>query len=63
MPRALEARSIVGHSSGDADRLVASRNTRSALRWYHGLPIACSTACSAGAKRPSAAWLYEMNAS
>ena len=51
------ARSIIGHSSGLAARLVVSRNTRSARRLCQGLPSDPSAACSCGASRPSAAWL------
>jgi len=51
------ARSIVGHNSGVAAKLVVSRNTRNARRRYHRLPNDPSAACSAGARRPSAAWL------
>ena len=55
--------SIDGHRLGVADKLVSSRNTRSARRRYHGLPSRCITDCSAAAIGLSLAWLYETKAS
>ena len=57
------AYSIEGHRLGVADRLVSSRNTRSARRRYQGLPSFCTADCSAEAIGLSLAWLYEMKAS
>jgi hypothetical protein len=54
---------IVVQSSGVAERLVSSRNTRNARRLYHGFASDWRPRWIAGASRPSAAWLYEMNAS
>jgi hypothetical protein len=54
---ALKAASIDDHSPGLADRLASSRNTRTARKRYHGLAKRCSPLCSAGASRPSTAWL------
>ena len=48
--------SIVGHSSGVAERLVLSRNTCSARRRYQGVATSApSPAWSDGASLPSAA--------
>ena len=55
--------SIEGQRCGVAERLVSSRNTRSARRRYQGLPSRCTTDCSAAAIGLSLAWLYEMKAS
>ena len=55
--------SIAGHRLGVAERLVSSRNTRSARRRYQGLPSFCTTDCSAAAIGLSLAWLYETKAS
>ena len=42
------ARSIAGHSSGEAERLVLSRKTRSARSRYHGFASERRPACRAG---------------
>ena len=47
------ARSIVGQSSGEAERLVVSRKIRSAWRRYQGFPIAWSAANVPATWRPS----------
>lgn len=49
--------SIESHSPGLADKLASSRNTRSARRRYQGLVKRCRASWSAGASRPSSAWL------
>ena len=57
------AATIEPHRCGFVDKPVSSRNTRNARTRYHGFANRCSPDCKAGANRPSAAWLYEMNAS
>ena len=53
----------MGHKWGVAERLVSSRNSRNARRWYQGLPSFWIVDCSAAAMGLSFAWLYEMKAS
>jgi hypothetical protein len=55
--------SMEGHRWGVAERLVSSRNTRSARRLYQGLPRFCTADCGAAAMGLSLAGLYEMKAS
>jgi hypothetical protein len=54
---------IDDHNAGLTASPVWSRNTSNARRWCHGLANRCKPRCNAGANAPSAAWLYEMNAS
>ena len=55
--------SIADHKCGFVDNPVSSRNTCNARRLFHRFANRCNPRCNAGANRPSAAWLYEMNPS
>jgi hypothetical protein len=48
---------IVLHNPGVSARSLWSRNTDTARRRFHGFANRCSPRSTAGARRPSAAWL------